>query len=114
MKDEILRKRQKLVNKLNITGELLRGSLLDRTIRHKSRCETCARGGGHQAFVLNVGYAGGRNRQLSLRPDRVDEVRRRLRNYRELREAIEAICELNLELVRSDRGSSKARKKPHD
>jgi len=29
-----LHKRQKLVSKLPVTGELLRGSLLERTIRH--------------------------------------------------------------------------------
>ena len=34
IRDRILRARKKLVSKLPVTGELLRGSLLDRTVRH--------------------------------------------------------------------------------
>jgi hypothetical protein len=106
--------RRKLVDELPITGELLRGSLLERTIRHSSGCAKCARGEGHQVFVVTVGYPGRRTRQLSVRRDRVDEVRRWLRNYQDLKEAIEAICELNHDLLRPDRAPSKPRRKPHD
>ena len=42
---------------------------------------------GHRVFVLTVGYPGDRTRQLSLRRERVAEVRRWLRNYRELKDA---------------------------
>lgn len=42
---------------------------------------------GHRVFVLTVGYPGDRTRQLSLRRERVAEVRRWLRNYQELKEA---------------------------
>jgi len=62
-------------------GELLRGSLLERTVRHRSGCPKCARGEGRQVFVLTVSYAGGRTQQLSVRRERVGEVRRWLRNY---------------------------------
>jgi hypothetical protein len=44
---------------LPITGELLRGSLLERTIRHTKGCPKCARGEGHHVFVLTVTYPGG-------------------------------------------------------
>ena len=94
------RARDRLVGKLPITGELLRGSLLERTVRHRDGCPKCARGEGHQVFVLTVSYAGGRTRQLSVRRERVGEVRRWLDNYRKLKEAVEAICELNHELLR--------------
>ncbi len=53
-------------------------------------------------------------RQLSVRRERVDEVRHWLRNYLELKQAIEAICELNHDLLRPDRAAAKARSKPHD
>jgi hypothetical protein len=53
-------------------------------------------------FVLTVSYPGGRTRQLSVRRERVAEVRRWLRNYHELKGAIEAICELNHELLRPE------------
>ena len=96
----VARARDRLIGKLPITGELLRGSLLERTVRHREGCPKCARGEGHQVFVLTVSYAGGRTRQLSVRRERVVEVRRWLNNYRKLKEAVEAICELNHELLR--------------
>ena len=96
----VARARDRLVGKLPITGELLRGSLLERTVRHREGCPKCARGEGHQVFVLTVSYAGGRTRQLSVRRERVGEVRRWLDNYRKLKEAVETICELNHELLR--------------
>jgi hypothetical protein len=42
-------------------------------------------------FVLTVTYAGGRTRQISVRRERVAEVRRWLGNYQKLKEAIEAL-----------------------
>src|SRR5438445_13805609 len=102
IREKTLRARQKLVSKLPITGELLRGSLLERTIRHTKGCPKCARGEGHHVFVLTVSYPGGRTRQFSVRRERVAEVRHSLDNYYKLKEAIEAICELNHELLRPD------------
>jgi hypothetical protein len=77
-------------------------------------CPKCARGEGHQVFVLTVTYPGGRTRQISVRRERVEEVRRWLANYQELKEKIEAICELNHDLLRPERAASKPRKKQHD
>jgi len=95
--------RQKLLDRLPVTGDILRGSLLTRTIRnHAKSCAKCASGEGHQLSVLTVSYPGGRTRQFSLRPERVAEVRRWLANYQKLKAALEAICELNHELLRPD------------
>jgi hypothetical protein len=102
IRDRALQTREKLVAKLPVSGELLRGSLLERTIRHKSGCPKCARGEGHQVYVLTVSYGGGRVRQFSVRRERVVEVRRWLDNYQKLKEGIEAICELNHELLRPE------------
>ena len=109
-----LRARQRLVRKLPISGELLRGSLLERTVRHTKDCAKCARGEGHRVFVLTVTYPGGRTRQFSVRRERVTEVRRWLNNYQELKQAIETICELNHELLRPERAASRGRGKRHD
>lgn len=109
IREQTLRARQKLVSKLPVNGELLRGSLLQRTVRHSKDCPKCARGEGHQVFVLTVTYRGGRTRQLSVRRERVAEVRRWLSNYRKLKEAIEAICELNHDLLRPERAGAKRR-----
>jgi hypothetical protein len=98
-----------------VTGEILRGSLLQRTIRnHAKGCAKCASGEGHPLSVLTVSYPGGRTRQFSLRRERVAEVRRWLRNYQKLKEAIEVICELNHELLRPEQAPSKRRSKPRD
>ena len=114
IREQTLRARQKLVSKLPVTGELLRGSLLQRTVRHTKDCPKCARGEGHRVFVLTVTYPGQRTRQFSVRRERVEEVRRWLSNYQELKEAIEAICELNHDLLRPERATSKRRGKQHD
>ena len=114
IREPTLRARQKLVSKLPITGELLRGTLLERTVRHTKDCPKCARGEGHQVFVLTVTYPGHRTRQISVRRERVAEVRRWLANYQEIKEAIEAICELNHDLLRPQRATSKPRRKQHD
>ncbi len=107
IRQQTIRARDKLVSKMPITGELLRGTLLERTVRHSSGCPKCARGEGHHVFVLTVSYAGGRTRQISVRRERVEEVRRWLANYQELKEAIEAVCELNHDLLRPERAALK-------
>ena len=56
IRERTLRKRERLVAALPITGELLRGTLLERVVRHKSGCAKCARGEGHQVYVLTVSY----------------------------------------------------------
>jgi hypothetical protein len=65
-----------------------------------------------------VSYPVGSTRQFSLRarpgPERVAEAPRWLRNYLNLKEAIEAICELNYVLLRPERAASSARRKQHD
>ena len=113
--DQIAQKRQKLFESLLVTGDLLRGTLLHRTIRnHANGCSKCASGEGHPLWVLTVSYAGRRTQQISLRSEQVPEVRRWLRNYQSLKETVEAICELNQELLRADRDASRARSKSRD
>ena len=102
IRERTLRKRKKLVETLPITGELLRGTLLQRVVRHKSGCPKCARGEGHQVYVLTVGYGRRQTRQISVRRERVTEVRRWLDNYQKLKAKIEEICQLNHDLLRPD------------
>jgi hypothetical protein len=98
-----------------MSGEVLRGSLLTRTVcNHAKSCAKCASDEGHRMSVLTVTYAGGRTRQFSLRREQVAEVRRWLRNYQQIKKAIEAICELNHELLRPDEASSRRRSRRHD
>jgi hypothetical protein len=106
-REQAIRKREKLAAQLSSATEVLRGSLLQRTVRHSSGCLKCARGEGHPLWVLTVGYPGGKTRQLSLRPDQVPQVRKALAHYRNFKRSLEAISELNQFLLHLDREESK-------
>ena len=113
--EQLIAARERSLARLPITGELLRGSLLERTIRNHARnCAKCASGEGHRLSVLTVSYPGGRTRQLSLRSEMVPLVRRWLANYQRLKAAIEAICEINHDLLRPDASGSTPRRKRRD
>jgi len=102
-REQAARKRDKLAARISCPADVLRGSLLRRTVRHSAGCSKCARGEGHLLWVLNVGYPGGKTRQVSLRPDRVPQVRRALQHYRACKEKLETLCEINQFLLRLDR-----------
>jgi hypothetical protein len=89
-----------ILERLPDLSDILRGSLLHRTIRHKQGCPKCAAGGGHPVWILATGYPGKRIHQLTLRADQVVPVRRRIANYRKLQAALERICEYNREQLR--------------
>lgn len=104
MKQEaILHSRTKLAAALPSTTEILRGSLLHRHIRHRTGCAVCAAGKGHSVWVLTVSYSGGRTKQFSLRPEQKPMVQQWLRNYQKLKATLERICELNQNLLRSEK-----------
>ncbi len=101
-REEILKGREHLTGELPEVIEILRGSLLDRKIFHRRGCRKCARGEGHRVWVLTVGYPGGRTRQLTIRREQKPQVERWLRNYQKLRARLEAICELNQQLLKAE------------
>ena len=104
MKQEsIFNARTKLAAALPSTTEILRGSLLHRRIRHRSGCAICAKGPGHSVWVLTVSYPGGRTKQISLSAEQRVLVQQWLRNYRKLKDTLERICELNLQLLRPEK-----------
>ena len=98
---DIVRRRDKLAANLP-TGELLRGSLLHRTIRHKSGCPKCDRGEGHPVLVLAISESGGKVRHISLRAEQKPMVEQWLANYHQLKKQIEEICHLNQSLLRPE------------
>lgn len=102
-REQAIRKRQKLAARLSPAIDVLRGSLLERTIHHTSGCLKCARGEGHPLWVLTVGYPGGKTRQLSLRPEQVPQVREAIERYHNCKQTLEDISELNQFLLRLDR-----------
>jgi hypothetical protein len=104
---QAIQRRDKLAAKLPDPADVLRGSLLERTVHHSSGCAKCARGEGHPLWVLNVNYPGAKTRQLSLRAAQVPQVRQALERYRQVKETLEAISELNQQLLRIDRDESR-------
>jgi hypothetical protein len=99
---EVVQKRRKIAATLPAPEEVLRGSLLERTIFHRKGCSRCESGQGHTVWVVTVTYPGGKNRQFSIRPDQREMVRRWLDNYQEWKRKMEEICELNHALLRAD------------
>jgi hypothetical protein len=108
-REQATRKRDKLAAQLSCANGVLRGSLLQRTVHHSSGCSKCARGEGHPLWVLTVGYRGGKTRQVSLRPEQVPLVRRAIEDYRDFKQTLEAISELNQVLLRLERDEFKER-----
>ncbi len=99
---EIFQKRRKIAATLPTAEEVLRGSLLERTIFHSRGCARCEKGEGHKVWVLTVTYPGGRNRQFSIRREQRETVRGWLDNYQEWKRKMEEICELNHSLLRPE------------
>ena len=99
---QVARARDRVLRGLPDVREIVRGSLLERIIRHRHGCPKCAAGDGHPVWVLTVGYPGGRTRQLSLRVEQVPQVRAWLANYRQLKATMEEVCELNHQLLRPE------------
>lgn len=99
--EQLIRKRDNLAARLPEARDILRGSLLERNIRHSTGCKKCADGGGHPVSVLAIGYPGGHMRQISLRKVQAAHVKQCLENYYTLKAALEEICELNQQLLRA-------------
>ena len=105
--DKTLAALAKLSASLPSTTDILRGSLLQRRIRHRSGCAVCARGEGHLISVLTVSYPGGRTKQISLRPEQKPIVEQWLRNYRKIKATLERICELNHQRLLAQRNADR-------
>jgi hypothetical protein len=104
----------RLLRDLPDLSDILRGSLLQRMIRHRQGCPKCERGEGHPVSVLAVTYPGRRIRHISLSAEQVPEVRRQLDNYQRLKAGLEQICELNQQALRADVGEAKLRRRNRD
>ena len=107
-------RRRQLLRDLPDLTDILRGSLLQRIIRHRQGCPKCERGEGHPVSVLAVSYPGRRIRHISLRSEQVPEVRRQLENYQRLKASLEQICELNQQALRPKVADAKSGRRNRD
>jgi hypothetical protein len=108
------RKREQVIHDLPDLTDILRGSLLQRIIRHRQGCRKCERGEGHPVSVLAITYPGRRLRHISLQSEQVPQVQRQLKNYQRLKASLEQICELNQQALRAEGADQKSRRRNRD
>lgn len=97
-----LRKRRKaLLSQLPPLEAILRGSLIERYKRcGKPGCK-CANGPGHgPKYYLSVSYPGLRPQMDYVPQESYTQTTEFLANYHQAREILEAICDINRELLR--------------
>jgi hypothetical protein len=95
------KQRKQLLRQLPPLDALLRGSLIERYKRcGKPGCK-CAKGRGHgPKYYLSVSSSGAHPQMDYVLQADYPEVVKRLANYRQVREILEKVCEINRELLR--------------
>ena len=110
MNAKLLAQRQRAVHKLPPIEEILRGSILERSVRCGQPTCRCASGERHAATVLTVSFPGGRTEQMSLPATVARTVRGWVANYQRWGEIIEQVSAINRELLRAQRRADKERR----
>lgn len=107
----ILERRRRILEKLPPLEEVLRGSVVVRSLRcGKPSCH-CAQGEGHRATYLSVTLAGGRTEQISLPAELVPIAKRGVALYHAWWAAIEKLSAINRDLIRKQRQQLSAPRK---
>jgi hypothetical protein len=95
-------RRQALVKQLGrLEPFILRGSLIERFKRcGKAGCK-CAQGPGHgPKYYLSISQPGARPQMDYVPTEYIQQVSEYLRNFQQVRQLLEQICNLNRELLR--------------
>jgi len=111
----LLARRRRLLTKLPPLEEILRGSILERTVRCGGAGCHCACGAGHPMTILTVSFAGGRTSQLSLPAALVPVAKRWVANYHAWWTIMEEVSALNRDILRQQRrqsGAAEQRERP--
>jgi len=100
----LLRRRAAVARELPDLQQILRGSLVERFVTcGKPTCK-CARGERHgPLYYLTVSRPGGRTQGLYVGPAQRAQVQAWVANYQRLKARLEAISEVNRELLRRGR-----------
>src|SRR6202166_3149523 len=98
---KLRKRRAQLLRQMPALDTLLRGSLIERYKRcGKPGCK-CADGPGHgPKYYLSVSYPGLRPQMDYVPQELYAQTAELLANYHRAREILEAICEINRELLR--------------
>lgn len=96
-------RRRQVLTKLPPLEEILRGSIIERTVRCGGPGCHCAGGAGHPMTILTVSFAGGRTSQLSLPAELVPVAKRWVANYHAWWTIMEEVSALNRDILRQQR-----------
>jgi len=109
-----LRKRRRgLTQLLPSLEEILRGSLMERYLTCGNPDCKCARGERHgPVWYLSVTLDQKHRKGSTVPCDQVDQVRRWIENYHQVKERLEKISEINRELLRRQKEHQKPKKNP--
>jgi hypothetical protein len=112
LSDLALRQRREGLTKvLPPLGEVLRGSLMERYLTCGNPACKCARGERHgPVWYLSVTLDQTRRVGCTVPGDQVEQVRRWIENYHQVKQNLEKISDINRELMR--RHKNKPRKNP--
>jgi hypothetical protein len=104
-------RRRRILARLPPLEEVLRGSVVVRSLRcGKPSCH-CAEGEGHRATYLSVTLAGGRSEQISLPAALVPIAQYGVALYHTWWAAIEKLSAINRDLIRRQREQASAPRK---
>src|ERR1700756_2785867 len=108
------KRRDGLARLLPPLGEVLRGSLMERYLTcGKPDCK-CARGERHgPVWYLSVTLDQSHRTGSTVPPGQVEQVRRWIENYHQVKEHLEKISDINRELLRRQKKINKPKKKAH-
>jgi hypothetical protein len=106
------RRRQGLVRLLPPVGEVLRGSLVERYVTCGNPACKCARGERHgPVWYLSVTLGPGRTTGGTIPPAQLEQVQEWIGNYQKVKQHLEAISEINRELLRRERQRERKKKR---
>jgi len=104
-------RREGLAKVLPPLAEVLRGSLLERYLTCGNPDCKCARGQRHgPVWYLSVTLDQTRRAGCTVPSDQVEQVRRWIENYHQVKENLEKISEINRELMRRHKNKKTKRK----
>jgi hypothetical protein len=108
-----LRKRREgLTRVLPPLGEILRGSLMERYLTCGNADCKCARGERHgPVWYLSVTLDQAHRAGSTVPAEQVEQVRRWIENYRQVKKHLEKISNINRELLRRQKNQGKPKKR---
>jgi hypothetical protein len=105
-------RREGLTKLLPPLREILRGSLMERYLTCGNPGCKCARGERHgPIWYLSVTLSQFRRRSQTVPPDQVEQVRRWIQNYHQVKERLEQVSDINRELLRRQKKQGKPHQK---